>query len=168
MVFKCLGFDIKVWPHQGIYSADDTNWPQDEDVYSETVEKFNLHENQFQLLDIDSNKLPEVIQFISSKENSNLIGLTFPVDIVDYHMKKYGFEYSDIELDEKYFACLGIDVLDFNGFFSVLGHPLIKEKYGNGIDCNDYVGALELVQTANFIERQHSPHVMSKIFSLKK
>ncbi len=170
MRFSCIGFDIRQWPWDGGFNADETGWEQNEERYCEIVEKFDLKENEYQLLQINTpDLLLDISKYLKEKIDCNLVAIEFPYDLVKLNDTRYGYDTSSqiIELSE--FICRGFDVCDFNGLFSVFYHPQLKLKRGTTslIAKSGLLEALETMQFANFIDLDHSPFVVAQVYSLK-
>jgi hypothetical protein len=170
MDFRCIGFDVRNWPSKQEIYADDTGCERNENVYNSLIKQFNLKENEYQLLEIYSQKLlDEVIEYINQNEYSNLVAIKFPRGVVEFNDWQRGYTTAQNKLDLFRFASRGLDVCDFNGFFTILVHPRIIEMIGyNGLikRCGLML-ALEVAQLANLLERPHSPFVVAEVLSLK-
>lgn len=168
--FQCLGFDVKVWPWLGSYNVDNSGWERSEADYEVVCSKFKLKENEYGLLEIESNeRFHEIQQFVARLQNSNLIAIEIDHRIIEIHDNRYGFDTSMKVLDLSDLLRRGFDICDVNGLFSVLYHPAVILERGAAhlFDCSEYVEALELAQLANFLDKGHSPFAVARVSTLK-
>ncbi|MCU7801920.1 MAG: hypothetical protein KZQ96_01880 [Candidatus Thiodiazotropha sp. (ex Lucinoma borealis)] len=167
MRFSCIGFDLREWPWNGSFNADDTGWDTNEARYSEIVERYSLSVNEYQLIDIQNQELlDKICEWVMEKEDCNLIAIQFPQDAVKLLDHKLGYSTSSINLDLSRFVCRGLDVCDFNGLFSAL-HDTRLVNSSKLIPESNLLTALEITQFANVLDRNHCPFVVAKIFTLK-
>lgn len=169
MNFSCVGFDVREWPWGGPLNADETGWERNERRYSELVGAFGLWQNEYQVLEINSERIAEIATLVSSWSDCNLLAVEYPTDIVLLRDLKLGFHTAAASVDLAGFVCRGLDVCDFNGLFSVLHHPEISLKRGgtNLFNPDEFLPALELVQYANVLDPNHAPFAVAKLWSLK-
>lgn len=169
MNFSCVGFDVREWPWGGPLNADETGWERNERRYSELVGAFGLWQNEYQVLEINSERIAEIATLVSSWPDCNLLAVEYPTDIVLLRDLKLGFHTAAASVDLAGFVCRGLDVCDFNGLFSVLHHPEITSKRGgtNLFNSGEFLPALELVQYANVLDPNHAPFAVAKLWSLK-
>lgn len=167
MKFACIGFEVKKWPWNGNFNADDTGWDSNEERHIEMLEKFSLKLNEYQLIEIRNQELLEnVCEWVIEKKDCNLIAIKFPQDAVRILDGKLGCSTLSVTLDLGRFICRGLDICDFNGLFSAL-HDSRLVSTSNLIPERELLVALETAQIANIIDRNHCPFVVAKIFSLK-
>lgn len=168
MKFTCIGFDVREWTWSGNFNVDETGWEQNEEGYSDLIEKFNLKENEYQLIEIrDQKQLLEISEYIDKKKDCNLVAIEFPFDIVKLQDNRYGFNTASIKIDLSGFICRGFDVCDFNGLFSIFHNPQLEIDINGLIPETLLIKALEVVQIANVLDPNHSPFVIAKVYSLK-
>ena len=167
MKFTCIGFDVRKWPWDGSFNVDETGWDQNEDGYTDLVDKFGLKENEYQLLEIlDQEQLLKISEYIKEKENCNLVAIEFPYDLVKLQNTKYGFKTTLNKIDLSIFICRGFDICDFNGLFSVLHNRQWRDT-SELFPESQLFEALEFVQLVNVFDRDHFPNVVAKVYSLK-
>jgi hypothetical protein len=167
MNFSCIGFDVKKWPWDGNFNADDTGWDSSERCYSEMMEKYSLSVNEYQLIEVENQELlGSICEWMIDRKDCNLIAIQFPQAAVKILDDKLGYRTSSKILSLDRFVCRGIDVCDFNGLFSAL-HDSRLVASSSLIPERDLLVALEIAQIANVLDRNHSPFVLAKIFSLK-
>ncbi|WP_165673128.1 hypothetical protein [Metapseudomonas otitidis] len=170
MKFTCIGFDIKEWPPKNLIGTDETSWDSNDSAYQKISEQFNIMENEYQLLDIKDDHILDLVgKYIKNSNDSNLVAIELPSDIVEHNNRKHGYKTGQHNFDLSPFFLLGFDVCDINGLFSILHHPeIIDLRNQEGIiDKNNLEKALEIVQFANVIDKKHSPFAVVKLFSLK-
>ena len=168
MNFINVGFDFRVWPWAGYFSAGESEWEQASSVYNEIKSQFSLEENEYQLLAINGNvALHEIIEISSKIENCNLVSISLPSEIVNLMDRRHGFSTGLTIVDLSKFLCRGYDVCDYNGFFSIIGHPNLDPNYLSMASEDELIKALSLVQIANAFDPQHAPYVAVKIHTLK-
>lgn len=171
MKFTCIGFDIKQWPPQDLIGIDETSWESNDSVYSEVSERFNIQENEYQLLNIqDEHTLGLIIRYIESSYDSNLVAIELPSEMVELNNDRHGYTTGQHGIDLAPLFFLGFDVCDINGLFSILHHPeIIKMRNQENLIHKDGLQkALEIVRIANAIDKNHSPFAVAKLFSLKQ
>lgn len=169
MDFSCVGFDVREWPWSGPFNADQTDWERNERRYSELVGALGFWQNEYQVLEVNSARIAEIATLVHSWPDCNLLAVEYPADIVRLRDSRLGFHTADANCDLAGFVCRGLDVCDFNGFFSVLHHPEIQLKRGstNPFKPSELLPALELVQYANVLDPSHAPFAVARLWSLK-
>jgi len=169
MDYSCVGFDIRIWPCEGVLSSESSCWEQDYVVYNDLKLKFDLKENFYQLLEVKDEGIFCLIKnLISRIESCNLIAICIPKSIALLNNERFGYP-AGYSLDLSDFFTMGVDVGDVDGFFSVLQHPRIEKHRGskNILSQDDFSGILDVVQLAGFIDENHAPYCAIKIMSLK-
>lgn len=169
MDFSIVGFDVREWPWSGPFNADETHWERNESRYSELVVAFGLWQNEYQVLEINSAQLADIAALVGSWSDCNLLAVEYPTDLVRLRDSRLGFHTAAASYDLTGFVCRGLDVCDFNGLISVLGHPEIETKRGgpNPFSPEELLPALELVQYANVLDPSHAPFAVARLWSLK-
>ena len=169
MEFSCVGFDLRQWPWKGPFNADETGWERNESRYSELVDAFELWQNEYQVLEIKSDQISEIVKLVSSWSDCNLLAVEYPTEIVRLRDLKLGFRIAANGADLKGFVCRGLDVCDFNGLFSVLHHPEISLKRGGTtlFEPHELLQALEVLQFANVLDSSHAPFSVARLWSSK-
>lgn len=169
MTYCCVGFDVRVWPCNGILSVGDSGWSRNKDIYDQLRDEFDITENYYQILQIESQEILRSVQErILKYEFCNLIAIHLPCSIALLNERKYGYPLADgISLVN--FKSLGVDVADVNGFYSVLSNEIIRNfrKSSNLILEDDVIEIFEVVQLAGFVDGNHAPYCAVKISSLK-
>lgn len=169
--YTCIGFDIRVWPCDGIPSVGLSDWSQNDAMHAALTREFGLQENLYQLLDIkDQESLEAVMQAIRANDACNLIAVQIPQPVALWQHQRFGHPLgSDPELSLEGFHTMGVDVADINGFFSVLSSDPIS-KYRKSTDLIEerhLDELLQVVQLAGFADRGHAPYCAVKISALK-
>jgi len=168
MDFTCVGFDVRKWPWSGEFNIDETGWEQSERDYSNLMEKFDLKENEYQLLEIqEKEQLLKISEYIEKKESCNLVAVELSTEIVRIQDTRYGYNTASTKVDLVNFTCRGFDVCDFEGFFSILHNPRLERNSSALFSEAMLIQALELAQIANVLDLNHAPFVVAKISSLK-
>lgn len=168
MKFTCIGFDVRKWPWNGEFNVDETGWEQNEEGYSALIREFGLKENEYQLLEIQTQeKLFNVSKYINSYDNYNLVGIEFPYEVVRLQDSRFGYNTASINIDLSSFICRGFDVCDFNGLFSALHNRQFGRDNCRLFPESQLFEALEFAQIVNVFDREHSPNVVAKVYSLK-
>ncbi|WP_220812373.1 hypothetical protein [Pseudomonas paralcaligenes] len=169
MTFTCIGYDIKFWPPGDVIGIDQTSWETHEFIYDEVMKKFNLQENEYQLINIpDEQSLLLLCEYIGEHRDSDLVAVEIPCAIANLNSERSGYTAALGNAVPRGMNSLGYDVCDINGLFSALHHPrIISSRKTNNIIRNDYVEALEVALMANFIDKDHSPYCVARILSLK-
>lgn len=171
MEFTCIGFDIRVLPCEEYFSADWSEWERSDAWYQRFLSDWKLTENFYGLLDIQTpTELSRISTFVlDNLPSCDLVAISLPSDIVRFYESKFGYLPSSFVPDLSNFACLGLDICDLQGFWSILNHPLVAP-------CREVIGlipefkmelALEAVQLANVVERSHQPCAVTKLHALK-
>ena len=169
MNFSCVGFDVREWPWNGPFNADETGWNRNQKRYSELAATVGLWQNEYQVLEIDPERLSVVTSMVSSWHDCNLLAVEYPTEIVRLRDSRLGFGKSAAACNLSNFACRGLDVCDLSGLFSVLHHPDIRFSRGHTdpLPTDELSTALGLVQYANVLDPSHAPFVVAKLWSLK-
>ncbi len=169
MDFSVVGFGVRKWPWSGPFGAHPDDWEQNESRYSELVSIFGVWQNEYQALVINSAQLADIAELINSWPDCNLLAIEYPADMVRLRDSRLGLHTADASFDLTGFVCCGLDVCDFNGLYSVLGHPKIQTKRGssNLFSPKELWQALELVQYANVLDPSHAPFAVARLWSLK-
>lgn len=168
MNFTCIGFDVRKWPWQSNFNVDETGWEQNENAYIDLIDKFDLRENEYQLLEIATQKqLSNITRYLFTKEDCNLMAIEFPHDVVKLQDEKYGFKTHSNNIDLSGFIFRGFDVCDFNGLFSALHNRRFGRNTSELFSKSELIKALEFTQIVNVFEREHFPNVVAKVYSLK-
>lgn len=166
MEFVCVGFDVRRWPYDEPLNAD---WEQHEKRCAELRERFGCWQNQYQLLEIDSAQMPEITALVASWPDCNLLLLEYPKEMVLLRNQNLGIKTTIVEQDLTGFICRGLDVCDFFGLFSVLGHPELAARRGHEhpFKPDELMSALEVVQYASILSPEHAPYAVARLWSLK-
>ncbi|MDP4078910.1 hypothetical protein [Acidovorax sp. A1169] len=168
--YTCIGFDIRVWPCDGIPSVGLSGWSQHDAMHATITREFGLQENLYQLLDIkDQETLDAVTLAIQANGACNLIAIQIPQPVATWQNERFGHPLGNPALSLAGFQCMGIDVADINGFFSILSfEPISKfRKSTDLIDERNLDEVLHVVQLAGFADRGHAPYCAVKISALK-
>lgn len=166
--FVFVGFNVRQWPWAGPYNVDDTGWDLNEDVNGDLSLKFDIKENEYQLLMPKNNsEMEKVSRYISTFPKANIAAISIPEFIAKKNDTRTGYKTSlnRINLDEYIFR--GFDVCDMDGFFSGLHYPEMRRHDSTLFLPDDYCAALEYAIYMNFIDRDHSPYSVAKIHTLK-
>lgn len=172
MKFICVGFDVRQYPCNGLFSADSAEWERDEYWHSKLVANWNAVENEYGLLSIDDK---DTLRDVSKHLNDvsapcDLIAVELPYEVVRFVDSSWGYRTSSNQIDLSIFVCLGLDVCEIDGLITLLNNPLVetfREPTGL-ISETRIVDALEAVQLANVVEPSHRPCVVAKVYSSRK
>lgn len=168
MKFVCVGIDVRQWPWSGELNVDETGWDQNEEGYALLKKEFDLQENEYQLLRVQTQqRLIEVSNFIAKRDDCNLVAIEFPVELVKLQDERYGYDTASTKLDLSDFTCRGYDVCDLDGLFSALHNPNLGRRSSRLIPELKLLLALELAQLANALDPGHCPSVVAKVYTLK-
>lgn len=168
--YTCIGFDVRVWPCDGTLSVGLSDWSQHDVMHAAIAAQFGLQENLYQLLHIkDQETLDAVTAAIRANEACNLVAVQIPEPVAAWQGQRFGHPAGNPTLSLAGFQCIGIDVADINGFFSVLSlDPIAKfRKSIDLIDERHLDEILQAVQLAGFAERGHAPCCAVRISALK-
>lgn len=168
--WRCIGFDIKVWPWAGPYTIDSGEWEAAEAAIGELRDRQFLKDNIFQLFDVASySLLGRVIKDISCRDDCNLLSVEIPSEIYDFLGGAVGKRVQTIGPSVESFTFLGLDICDIDGLFSILHNPaLLNLRGGRALFPEDRsFEALRYAQLSNFIDRNHAPLSLVRIGALK-
>lgn len=168
--YTCIGFDIRVWPCDGAPRVGLSDWSQHDAMHAAIAGEFGLQENLYQLLDIkDQETLDAAAQAIRANDACNLIAIQVPETVAAWQHERFGHPLGNPVLSLAGFQCMGVDVADINGFFSILSFEPIS-KYRQSTDLIDEGHLDEIFQTvqlAGFADREHAPYCAVRISALK-
>ncbi|CAN7477928.1 hypothetical protein LJR118_003280 [Acidovorax sp. LjRoot118] len=168
--YTCIGFDIRVWPCDGIPSVGLSGWSQHDAMHAAIATELGLQENLYQLLHIEDQKtLESVAHAIRANGACNLIAIQVPEPVAAWQHQRFGHPLGNPALSLAGFHCMGVDVADINGFFSILSFEPIS-KYRQSTDLIDEGHLDEIFQTvqlAGFADPEHAPYCAVKISALK-
>ena len=87
MKFSYVGFDVKTWPWNGNFNADDTGWDINEKRRFEVMERYSLNFNEYSFIEIRNQELLDTVcEWVTERDDRNLIAVQFPqgaVSVVD-------------------------------------------------------------------------------------
>ncbi|MBB6563682.1 hypothetical protein HNP48_006406 [Acidovorax soli] len=168
--YTCIGFDIRVWPCDGTPRVGLSDWSQHDVMHAAIAAQFGLQENLYQLLHIeDQDTLEAVMEAVRADAACNLIAIQIPEPVAAWQSQRFGHPAGNPTLSLAGFRCMGIDVADINGFFSVLSlDPIAKfRKSSDLIDERHLNEILQAVQLAGFADQGHAPCCAVRISALK-
>jgi hypothetical protein len=168
MKFSCAGFDIRVWPWNGPYSADGDEWGRHEVRFEALCSDLGLWLNEFQLLEIGADSLPAVIAAVRASSGCCLIAVEYPSAVLDLRDSGEA-RHRNTSLDLAEFEVLGYDICDVAALISVLHNPRLVARRGTCdlLPAGELMTALETVQLANFADPQHSPFAIARVSVLR-
>lgn len=169
MEFSLVGFDVRVWPWVTGLSVEEAEWNVHEEVYEELMVRFSLDENEYQLLEIsNTQRLNNICTYLSERHDCSLVAIELPTEIVNAMDKRYGFDTSSIKLDLSGLKPCGLDVCDYDGFFSALRYPQVLPPDTGLLPVSQIKEAYRLVELADRLIPQHSPHTVARISALRQ
>ena len=171
MNWKCIGYDLRTWPWGGVKTVDGGEWQVADAPLHEVRQSLGINENLYQLLTVeDEGLLKTLVDFVLARSDCDLIAIEIPRDIAEFWAAHLGREAKAVSPHPDLFACVGLDVCDPDGLFSVLHHPyLVSKRGGRGLfGSNELLPALECVQLANFVERGHAPLSIARISTARR
>ncbi len=168
MDFRCVGYDVRIWPWSGSYSADLTGWERCDQRFEDLME-LGFWQNEYQLFELDFRRLTRVLELVRQWNDCRLVAIEYPEDIISLRDERLKVKTSVELVDKNKFEFLGLDVCDVSALVSVIHHPVVASRMGGEylFGSNDEFAALELVQFANFLDPDHSPFAVSRLWALK-
>lgn len=169
MKYACIGFDVRVWPCDGVLGVGESEWSRHESAYKKLTTKFNLTENFYGILEIRNTELlVEICDYLKLFDDCTLVALGLPCGVAEVGFDIYGAP-RGYDVDLSCFRSCGVDISDINGFFSVLSHPEIEKRRGGKmlIPDDDIEELLVMIQLASVLDRGHLPYIATKLWSIK-
>jgi len=169
MDFTCVGIDVRQWPWSGPFNADETGWERNEGRFSQLMADLGLWQNEYQLLEVGSEQISDVLRLVSSWSDCALLAVEYPSEIVRTRDLRLGVHTASFSVESNRFTCRGLDVCDFSGLFSVLHHPdIASARDGTHLfKPDELLPALELLQFANVLDPSHAPFAVARLWSSK-
>jgi len=167
--YKCIGFDIRVWPCDDQFSCETGLWDTNESAIRKISEKIEIKENIYQLFEIEDMKYFNQVKKLALDINDcTLVTFSIPDNIAKFNSEKHRFP-TGMEMNDNDMKVCGVDIADINGFFSILNMKELASYRGENFLINekDYVVIFNAVGLANFLNNGHSPCCPVKLASLR-
>ncbi len=166
--FIFIGFNIRIWPWDGEFNVDDTGWDLNNDIAEAVNRRFDVKQNEFQLLmPEDSSTMKEISNFILGVESANVAAIKIPTRIARLLDRKLGYKTSENHIELHNYFMRGFDVCDIDGLFSVLHNDELGRLESALFRRDEYLSALEFANFANFFDRGHAPYTLAEVHTLK-
>jgi len=167
--YKCIGFDVRVWPCDGQFSCETGLWDINEPTIDAISKKIELKENIYQLFEIkDAKYFKQVKKLAFDISDCTLVTFFIPTQVAELNHKRYGYPIG-MEINDPDMKTCGADIADINGFFTLLtGDEMASYRSENFlINEKNYDAILNAVTLANFLDSGHVPCCPVKLASLR-
>lgn len=162
--FTCVGYHIRTPSIVDFPTADCTEWEDADELIEDAYARYGLLENELQLISPrDEKEYQLLIDIVSSKKNCSLIAIALLESTIDALQKKGLYKHRDLYMDESSIS-MGVDVCDFNGFFSLLHMTNEFSENRRLFYKSEIQDALELALKGAILIPEHSPFVLAEIF----
>gem|GEM_PF-5583469 len=167
--YKCIGFDVRVWPRDIHFSCEMGYWDQNESAIRKISQKIELTENLYQLFEIKNlDYFDKTKKLALEIEDCTLVSFFIPTQVAELNHKRYGYPIG-MEINDPEMKTCGVDIADINGFFTLLsGDEMASYRSENFlINEKNYGAILNAVTLANFLDSGHIPCCPVKLTSLR-
>lgn len=167
MDWKCIGYDIRIWPAPTVMSADAGEWDTADEQAQIALHSTGLTKNSLDLIYCaDFKSLEKLAECVKSEAECVIVRIDVPHLVAKHFVENFGLELSEAESSESpTFNVVGIDICDVQGLFSLLHHPHIEKIRGTKslFKSEQLLEAYSFSEWANFVDRGHSPTSLCRV-----